>query len=135
MPCSGRRVLAAAAAALFLPALAAAQTAPVSVSAGENGVTVQSQNGDYQLRFGALVNADARFAIDDDSSQVVNSFTIRRLNAGCDTCSASSSLRKLPSSATGRNAWRSLRLKLGAVVSLRSHPVHSCPIIAGEGRF
>src|SRR5689334_6441542 len=79
MPFYGRRVFAAAA-ALLLPALAAAQTAaPVSVSAGENGVTVQSQNGDYQLRFGALVNADARFAIGDDTSQVVDSFTIRRL--------------------------------------------------------
>lgn len=79
MPFSGRCVFAAAA-ALLLPALAAAQTAaPVSVSAGENGITVQSQNGDYQLRFGALVHADARFAIADDTAQVVNSFTIRRL--------------------------------------------------------
>jgi phosphate-selective porin OprO/OprP len=78
---SVRRVFVSFAAAGVIPALAAAQSSapPVVVTAGEGGVVVQSQNGDYQIRFGALVNADARAAIGDDTSQVVNTFAIRRL--------------------------------------------------------
>jgi phosphate-selective porin OprO/OprP len=72
----------AAAIALGTPVGAAAQDRggqPPVVSAGESGFTVQSPDGDYQLRFGALLNADGRFAIDDDTDRAINTFTIRRL--------------------------------------------------------
>jgi phosphate-selective porin OprO and OprP len=70
--------------ALMLASPAAAQDRPVQpplVSAGENGVTVQSPTGDFQLRIGALLHADARFAPDDEGERVADTFTIRRLRS------------------------------------------------------
>ena len=49
-----------------------------------------------------------------------SSFSMRRLKAGCETCSASAALRKLLSSATARKACRSLRLKLIAMAPVPS---------------
>lgn len=67
--------------ATVLPESAAAQdrSAAPAVSAGDNGFTIQSQNGDYQLRIGALLQADGRFAPGDDAGRVVDTFTIRRV--------------------------------------------------------
>jgi len=70
--------------AVVLPGAAAAQDRPAPppapvVSAGENGFSIQSPNGDFQLRFGALVHADGRFAIADDAARVTDSFVVRRL--------------------------------------------------------
>jgi len=48
------------------------------VSAGDGGFAIQSANGDFQLRIGLLVHADARFALADDTEQVVDAFAIRR---------------------------------------------------------
>ena len=82
MPLSriGRTASALALAAVW-STLAGAQDrpAPPIVTAGESGVAVQSPSGDFQLRFGALAQADARFALADDSARVVDSFTVRRL--------------------------------------------------------
>lgn len=47
-------------------------------SAGDGGFTIQSATGDFQLRMGLLVQADARFALSDDSGQVIDAFAIRR---------------------------------------------------------
>ena len=67
---------------LLAAADAAAQGAAApqpTVTIGENGLTVQSQNGDFQLRFGALIQADGRFAVDDEDDRILDTFGIRRL--------------------------------------------------------
>jgi phosphate-selective porin OprO and OprP len=69
-------------ASLLTSADAAAQGAAApqpTVSIGESGVTIQSQNGDFQLRFGTLIQADGRFAVEDEAERLVDSFNIRRL--------------------------------------------------------
>jgi phosphate-selective porin OprO/OprP len=60
---------------------AAAQTAtpPPTVSIGDSGVTIQSQNGDFLLRFLPLIQADARFALADEAERMVDTFHMRRL--------------------------------------------------------
>jgi len=70
--------------AILVPGTAAAQdrAAPTpgpTVSAGENGISIQSANGDFQLRFGGLVHVDGRFAIADDTARVTDSFVVRRV--------------------------------------------------------
>lgn len=50
-----------------------------AVSAGENGFTLQSANGDFQLRLGVLVHVDGRFAPGDDAERVIDTFAVRRL--------------------------------------------------------
>ena len=67
-----------------LPDLAAAQDRPAPppqppVSAGENGFTLQSANGDFQLRLGVMMHADGRFAPGDDAERLTDTFAIRRL--------------------------------------------------------
>ena len=67
--------------AMLLPVVSAAQDRPVQppiVSAGANGFTIESANGDFQLRLGGLVQADGRFALADDRARVVDSFIMRR---------------------------------------------------------
>jgi phosphate-selective porin OprO/OprP len=49
------------------------------VTAGEGGFVVQSASGDFQLRIGLLAHADGRFALDDETEQVVSTFAIRRV--------------------------------------------------------
>jgi phosphate-selective porin OprO/OprP len=69
---------------VFLARPAAAQdpapTQPLA-SAGENGFSLQSPSGDYQLRLGALVHADGRFAPGDDAERVTDTFLVRRARA------------------------------------------------------
>ena len=63
-------------AAIFLVLIAtpaATQTSPPFI--------VQSDNGDNRLQLGALVQADARFAIDDPQNHVIDTFMLRRLRA------------------------------------------------------
>jgi phosphate-selective porin OprO/OprP len=48
------------------------------VVAGQDGVVIESGNGEFRLQLGALVHVDGRFALDDDQSQVVDTFAIRR---------------------------------------------------------
>ena len=53
--------------------------APPPPAAGEGGFSVQSANGDFQLRIGVLAHADSRFGLDDESDGVVSTFAVRRL--------------------------------------------------------
>ena len=57
---------------------AAAQTPPAGTTPA---FVIQSDDGDNRLQLGALVQADARFAIDDTQDRVVDAFTLRRLRA------------------------------------------------------
>lgn len=56
---------------------AAAQTAPPA-TAGAGGFSLQSPDGEFQLRIGLLAHADARFAADDTADAVTDTFAIRR---------------------------------------------------------
>lgn len=49
------------------------------VVAGQDGFAIESGNGDYRLQIGLLVQADGRFAADDDAAAINNPFAIRRL--------------------------------------------------------
>ncbi|HEY3042889.1 MAG TPA: porin [Vicinamibacterales bacterium] len=75
-----------AAAAAWAPAASAqappapAPATPPAVTAGwQDGFFVQSANGDFRLQIGLLVHADGRFALDDSSQAVVDTFAFRRL--------------------------------------------------------
>ena len=61
---------------------AAAQTPGDSTPAPPAGTSpafvVQSDNGDNRLQLGVVVQADARFAVDDTEHQVLDTFTLRR---------------------------------------------------------
>ena len=48
------------------------------IAAGQDGFTIQSADGDFQLQIGVLIHADGRFAL-DDSNLFVDTFAIRRL--------------------------------------------------------
>ena len=62
---------------------AAAQTPGDSTPAPPAGTSpafvVQSDNGDNRLQLGVVVQADARFAVDDSQNDVLDTFAIRRL--------------------------------------------------------
>jgi len=61
------------------PAQAGTAQAGQGVTAGWNdGFVVQSASGDYRLQIGLLLQADGRFAIDDESNAVIDTFGIRR---------------------------------------------------------
>jgi len=69
---------------LLVAAPAAAQTAPPQApETPPAGTTppfvVQSDNGDNRLQLGALVQGDARFALDDTQHHVTDTFALRRL--------------------------------------------------------
>ena len=52
---------------------------PVRVLAGQDGIAIESGNGEYRLQIGWLLQADGRFAAQDDAAQFVDTFAIRRL--------------------------------------------------------
>lgn len=52
---------------------------PVRVLAGQDGIAIESGNGEYRLQIGWLLQADGRFAAQDDNAQFVDTFAIRRL--------------------------------------------------------
>jgi phosphate-selective porin OprO and OprP len=52
---------------------------PVRVLAGQDGIAIESGNGEYRLQIGWLLQADGRFAAQDDATQFVDTFAIRRL--------------------------------------------------------
>ncbi len=60
-----------------------AQQAPAPalppVTAGPDGIAIQSPDGDFRLQFGLLLHAEGRFAIDDEQGAVVDTFAVRRL--------------------------------------------------------
>jgi phosphate-selective porin OprO/OprP len=49
------------------------------VLAGQDGIAIESGNGEYRLQIGWLLQADGRFAAQDDAAQFVDTFAIRRL--------------------------------------------------------
>jgi phosphate-selective porin OprO/OprP len=62
----------------------AAQEKPsgTSVTAGwRDGFFIQNDTGDFRLQIGALIQADGRFALDDESEAVTNTFAMRRVRA------------------------------------------------------
>jgi phosphate-selective porin OprO and OprP len=52
---------------------------PARVVAGQDGIAIESGNGEYRLQIGLVVHADGRFAAQDENAQVVDTFAIRRL--------------------------------------------------------
>jgi phosphate-selective porin OprO/OprP len=52
--------------------------APPRVVAGQDGIAIESGNGDYRVQIGLLAHADGRFALDDEDGQIVDTFAIRR---------------------------------------------------------
>jgi len=70
----------AATAILLVAASAWAQQAPAPprVVTGQDGFAIESSDGSFRLQFGLFVQADGRFALDDGSEQVVDTFAVRR---------------------------------------------------------
>ena len=64
---------------MWMPSPVYAQAAAPPAVAGQDGFVVQSPDGDFRLQIGLLVQADGRFALDDSSDAVVNTFSFRRL--------------------------------------------------------
>jgi phosphate-selective porin OprO and OprP len=52
---------------------------PARVLSGQDGIAIESGNGEYRLQIGWLLQADGRFAAQDDAAQFVDTFAIRRL--------------------------------------------------------
>ena len=52
---------------------------PVRVVAGQDGIAIESGNGEYRLQIGLLLQADGRFAAQDDTAAFTDTFAIRRL--------------------------------------------------------
>ena len=56
----------------------ASPPAPPRVVVGEEGIALESGNGNYRLQIGLLLHADGRFALADESEQYVDNFVVRR---------------------------------------------------------
>ena len=54
-------------------------TPGVRVVAGQEGFALESGDGDFRLQIGLLLQLDGRFALDDENSQVVDTFASRRI--------------------------------------------------------
>ena len=52
---------------------------PARVIAGPDGLAIESGNGEYRLQIGLIVQADGRFAAQDDREAINDTFAIRRL--------------------------------------------------------
>lgn len=52
---------------------------PVRVVAGQDGIAIESGSGEYRLQIGLLLQADGRFAAQDDAAAINDTFAIRRL--------------------------------------------------------
>jgi phosphate-selective porin OprO/OprP len=55
-----------------------AESNPVIASAGADGFSIQSDDGDYKLQFRAYIHADARFYPGDDAGLATDQFLVRR---------------------------------------------------------
>jgi phosphate-selective porin OprO/OprP len=49
------------------------------ISAGQDGVAIESGSGDFRLQIGLLMHADGRFVLADGTDQAVDTFAFRRL--------------------------------------------------------
>jgi phosphate-selective porin OprO/OprP len=47
--------------------------------AGQDGIAIESGNGDYRLQIGLLLQADGRFAAEDDTEVLNDTFALRRV--------------------------------------------------------
>jgi phosphate-selective porin OprO/OprP len=52
---------------------------PATASAGGDGFSMKSPDGNYQIRFRGLLHADGRFFLDDDNPELVDTFLLRRV--------------------------------------------------------
>ena len=52
---------------------------PARVVAGQDGIAIESGNGEYRLQIGLLSQADGRFVVEDDAEAVNDTFAFRRL--------------------------------------------------------
>lgn len=52
---------------------------PVTVGAGADGFSIQSEDGDYRLAFRAYTHFDGRFYLADDAQVATNQFLLRRV--------------------------------------------------------
>ena len=52
---------------------------PARLIAGQDGFAIESGNGEYRLQIGALVQADGRFASEDENEAINDTFALRRL--------------------------------------------------------
>ena len=52
---------------------------PVRVVAGQDGIAIESGNGEHRLQIGLLLQADGRFAAEDDTAAFTDTFAMRRL--------------------------------------------------------
>jgi phosphate-selective porin OprO/OprP len=52
---------------------------PARLVAGQDGIAIESGNGEYRLQIGLLVQADGRFLPEDDNHAVNDTFALRRL--------------------------------------------------------
>jgi phosphate-selective porin OprO and OprP len=52
---------------------------PPRVMAGQDGLAIESGNGDYRLQIGLLLHGDGRFAADDATETINDTFAVRRL--------------------------------------------------------
>lgn len=68
-------------AVLAVGAVDAAAQAPAPPASTAPAFVIQSDNGDNRLQLGAIVQADARFALDDGRGGVTDAFNLRRLRS------------------------------------------------------
>jgi phosphate-selective porin OprO and OprP len=74
-----RLVLLASAIVVSVPSGTSAQTATAPVTAGwDDGLFVQSADGEYRLLFGLVAQSDGRFSV-NDPTPITNTFTVRKL--------------------------------------------------------
>ena len=52
---------------------------PARVVAGQDGIAIESGNGEYRLQIGLLAQADGRFASEDEDQAINDTFAFRRL--------------------------------------------------------
>ncbi len=52
---------------------------PARVVAGQDGIAIESGNGEYRLQIGLLAQADGRFAAEDENQAANDTFAFRRL--------------------------------------------------------
>src|SRR5579864_3272988 len=58
---------------------AAGSTPPTFVVRLDNGLSVESPDGDTKFQLGGLVQVDGRFDVNDPTSTVTNTFVLRRV--------------------------------------------------------
>ena len=61
------------------PAQPAPAPAPPRVVAGQDGIAIESGDGEFRLQIGVLAHVDGRFTPGDENQQVIDTFAVRRL--------------------------------------------------------